>query len=183
MEDRPFYKKSKYHYSSDDCPDNECPTDADLLLLRKNAVGERRAIAFYLNSASITSGPLSQLFLDTAQDEMLHFRNTMTLLAKYDPAQATAFDELNIDLPVPMPEFKRAQNANCMVDKQQAIELLTRAITDELEAINMYQESYALACHADVKALFCKNANDEKLHVAEFWKALMSCTKEATVMP
>jgi len=46
----------------------------------------------------------------------------------------------------------------------------------------MYQESYEKACHRDVKALFCNNANDEKIHVAEFWKALMVFTKENALM-
>ena len=188
METRPTYKKNHYNYYSDECKmeeecdenDQSCLTDPDLLLLRQNAKGEREAIAFYLRAASMTSGPLCQLFLDTARDEMMHFRKSMILLAKYDPLQAQAFEEVGINLP---DELRKTQSSNnCSQDKLEIIDLLTKAITGELEAINMYQESYEKACHRDVKALFCNNANDEKLHVAEFWKALMVFTKENTPM-
>lgn len=182
---RPYMKKHKYNYFMEDCDvedtpecdDNtDCPTDPDLLLLRQNAKGEREAIAFYLHAASMTTGPLCQLFMHTAKDEMVHFRNTMTLLAKYDPIQAQAFNDVGIVLPVD--EARKMTPAPCPEDKQEVIDLLTKAITDELDAINMYQLSYEKACHDDVKALFCANGNDEKHHVAEFWKALMTYTKE-----
>ena len=189
METKPYYTKYKYNHCNDECKmeedecdedDESCPTDPDLLLLRKNAKGEREAIAFYLRAASMTSGPLSQLFIDTAQDEMMHFRKSMILLAKYDPLQAQAFEEVGINLP---DELRKTQSSNnCSQDKLEIIDLLTKAIAGELEAINMYQESYEKACHRDVKALFCNNANDEKIHVAEFWKVLMVFTKENTPM-
>jgi rubrerythrin len=190
MERIPLYKTSKYHYDSaeyeaeeDDCTENDesCPTDPDLLLLRQNAKGEREAIAFYLRAASLTTGTLSQLFLDTARDEMMHFRNSMILLAKYDPPQAQAFEDVGIKLP---DELRKNQSSNtCTQDRLESIDLLTKAIVDELAAINMYQESYEKAYHDDVKALFCNNANDEKVHVAEFWKAIMGFTKENVTMP
>lgn len=188
MERRPFYK-NKYIYSSDESEledecdegDDSCPTDPDLLLLRQNAKGERESIAFYLQAASKTSGTLCQLFLDTARDEMVHFRKLMILLAKYDPPQAQAFKEAGINLPG---ELRKSPSAKyCPEEKLEAIALLTKAITDELEAINMYQESYEKASHDDVKALFCNNGNDEKVHLAEFWKALMVITKENVSMP
>lgn len=185
METRPYYNKNKYNYSSVECEmeeedDNEedesCPTDPDLLLIRMNAKGEREAIAFYLRAAAKTSEPLCELFLHTAQDEMIHFRNSMILLAKYDPMQAQAFEEAGINLP---DELRKSPSAKyCPEDRLEIIDLLTKSIADELAAINMYQESYEKARHADVKALFCNNGNDEKHHVAEFWKALMAFTKE-----
>ena len=185
METRPYYQKNKYNYCSDECEIEEdewdegnqsCPTDPDLLLLRQNAKGEREAIAFYLRAATKVNGSLCELFFHTAQDEMIHFRKSMTLLAKYDPIQDQAFEEVGINLP---DELRKAPSAkNCPEDRLEIIDLLTKAITDELTAINMYQESYEKACHSDVKALFCNNGNDEKHHVAEFWKVLMTFTKE-----
>jgi hypothetical protein len=101
----------------------------------------------------------------------------MALLAKYDPGQAEAFDEVGIRLPAK--HFRKGPLLKaCSNDTLAVIDLLTKSIASELEAINMYQESYEAACHDDVKSLFCDNANDEKLHVAEFWKALMCITKE-----
>lgn len=192
MESRPFYKTHKYNYCNDECDmeedecaacaegDESCLTDPDLLLIRQNAKGEREAIAFYLRAASMTSGSLSELFIDTARDEMRHFRNSMIILAKYDPLQAQAFEEVGINLP---DELRKNQpSSTCTPDRLAAIDLLTKAIADELSAINMYQESYEKACHDDVKTLFCNNANDEKVHVAEFWKALMVFTRESNLM-
>jgi rubrerythrin len=183
MENRHYHKTNNYNECMGECEmeaENECcPTDPDLLLLRQNAKGEREAIAFYLKAASNTTGPLCQLFLDTARDEMTHFRKSMALLAKYDSIQARAFDKLGIDLPCN--EFRKNQSTSnyCSKDKQEIIDLLTKSITGELDAINMYQESYEKACHDDVKALFCNNAHDEKMHVAEFWEALMYFTRES----
>lgn len=178
-----YYPLKKHHdYCFEECEmDNAeelCPTDRDLLLLRTNAKGEREAIAYYLRAASMTSGALCQLFMDTARDEMIHFRNSMTLLAKYDPMQASAFEEAGIDLPVD--DLRKQQP--CPQDRLEIIDLLTKSMADELEAINMYQKSYEAACHDDVKELFCANANDEKIHVAEFWRAMMAYTKENSVM-
>jgi len=184
METRPYYKKNNYNYGhvnyemDDECEDGDesCPTDPDLLLLRQNAKDERVAIAFYLRAAAKTNGALCELFFHTAQDEMIHFRKLMILLAKYDPIQAQAFEEVGINLP---DELRKSPSIKCCPeDKLEIIDLLTKAIVDELAAINMYQESYEKADHDDVKSLFCNNGSDEKHHVAEFWKALMVCTKE-----
>lgn len=173
MEEERYPKKNHKKY----CDDDElCPTDPDLLLLRKNAIGERQAIDFYLRAGARTTGALRDLFIDTAGDEMVHFRNSMAMLAQYDPQQAAAFDEVGIVLPA-ADSLLRQQD---VCDRLEAIHLLTQAITDELAAINQYQESYEAAENEDVAALFCQNANDEKLHLAEFWKALMVYTREET---
>lgn len=161
-------------------PDQEdmCPTDNDLLLLRKNACGERKAIYFYLCAAEKTSGALCRLFTEIAEDEMVHFRHSMTLLSKYDPIQSCAFNDACINLP-PVDCFRKSKSCSSF----EAMSLLTEAIEDELMDINAYQESYCCAEHNDVKILFCNNANDEKLHVARLWKALMTFTKENTCKP
>ena len=189
MKNKPYYQKNKYNYCSEECEeedeeeecdedDESCLTDPDLLLLRQNAKDEREAIAFYLRAASKTSGTLCELFFHTAQDEMIHFRKLMILLAKYDPIQDEAFEDAGIHLPNEL--RKSASSKSCPEDRLEIIDLLTKSIADELTAINMYQESYLKACHTDVKALFCSNGNDEKHHVAEFWKALLVFTKENT---
>lgn len=178
MEEERYPKKKKYYCDDDDSDNELCPTDPDLILLRTNAKGEREAINFYLKAGAGTSGALRDLFVDTAGDEMVHFRNTMTLLAKYDPEQARAFEAVGIDLPVDMLMRQQGMCDNSL----EAIDLLTQAIAGELDAINMYQESYEAAIHSDVKALFCQNATDEKMHLAEFWKALMVYTNEETAM-
>lgn len=186
MEEERYPKKNQNYFCDDDYDDDYddddidealCPTDPDLILLRQNAIGEREAIDSYLRAGARTSGALRDLFIDTAGDEMVHFRNTMTLLAKYDPEQARAFEEVGIDLPVNM--LLRQQDT---CDRLEAIHLLTEAIAGELAAINQYQQSYEAAEHDDVQALFCNNANDEKMHVAEFWRALMVYTNEETAM-
>ena len=193
MDSRPFYKPGNYECCNDDYEDDmeddcevncqnkhemkecnqTCPTDPDLLLLRMNAKGEREAISYYLTASTKVSGSLCQLFLDTARDEMMHFRRSMILLAKYDPMQAEAFEKVGITLPFQGFRKNHSTNSSCYQDRLEVIDLLTKAISDELAAINMYQESYEKACHDDVKALFCSNGNDEKIHVAEFWRALM----------
>jgi len=191
MENRLYHKPGQYEYCAteyeNECENEcemaetnqECPTDPDLILLRRSAKCKREIIAFYLGASTKASGPLCQLFLDIARDEMMQFRKLMILLAKYDPVQAHAFEEVGIHLPVT--DFRKGQPpANyCSQDRLEIIELLTKAIAKELEAINMYQEHYEQACHDDVKALFCCNGNDDKLHVAELWKALMVFTKES----
>lgn len=167
----------KGFYSKEVDPACMCPTDPDLLLLRKNAIGERSAIYFYLCAAEQTSGDLCKLFTEIAHDEMIHFRRTMTVLACFDPIQGCAFDDVQINLPS-VESFRKSSKTCCQLE---AIELLTHAITDELSAINQYQESYIAAEHKDVKILFCDNANDEKVHLAELWKAMMTCTNENTL--
>ena len=155
-----------------------CPTDPDLLLLRKMAIGERRGIYFYLCAAEKTSGALCKLFTEIAEDEMVHFRNLMALLAKYDSVQCCAFNDACINLP-PADSFRKSKSCSSF----EVLDLLSRAIEDELSDINHYQESYCAAEHKDVKVLFCNNGNDEKVHMARLWKALMTYTNENTCKP
>ncbi len=195
MDNRPLYSKPKYNYScNDECDtddeddvalcatDPNFPTDPDLILLRRAAQDERAAITLYLRAASKTCEPVCRLFLDTARDEMIHFRSIMILLAKYDPIQAQAFQNLGINLASGNLRKNHSTN-HISEEKLETIDLLSLAIISELATINMYQESYEQASHADVKALFVTNGNEEKLHLAEFWKALMVYTKECTPIP
>lgn len=176
MEERHVPPQSFYPDCSD--PSCMCPTDPDLILIRKNAAGERRAIYHYLCAAEKTGGALCKLFTEIAQDEMVHFRRSMTMLAKYDPIQDCAFNDACINLP-PVDSFRKSKSCSQM----EAMDLLTRSIAQELEDINMYQESYCCAQHNDVKILFCDTANDEKIHVAKLWKAMMAYSNEHTCKP
>ena len=155
-----------------------CPTDPDLLLLRRMAISERKGIYFYLCAAEKTSGSLCKLFTEIAEDEMVHFRNIMTLLARYDPVQCCAFNDVCITLPC-IDSFRKSKSCSNL----EAIDLLTRAIVDELCDANNYQESYCAAQHKVVKILFCNNGNDEKVHAAKLWKCLMAYTNENTCKP
>ena len=155
-----------------------CPTDPDLILLRKAAISERKGIYHYLCAAEKTSGPICKLFTELAQDEMIHFRRSMALLAKYDSIQDCAFNDACINLP-PADSFRKSKNC-CALE---VIEILTKSITGELEDINMYQEFYLCAKHNDVKIHFCETGNDEKIHLARLWKAIMSFTNENTCKP
>jgi len=167
---------NKGFYSNQPDPSCMCPTDPDLILLRKNAIGERMGIYHYLCAAEQTSGDLCKLFTELAHDEMIHFRRTMAVLACYDSIQGCAFNDVEINLPS-VDSFRKSKEC-CTLE---AVELLTHSITNELAAINQYQESYMAAEHKDVKILFCDNANDEKIHVAKLWKAMMTYTSENTI--
>lgn len=175
MPERHVPQVSSYATGTKTDPACMCPMDNDLILLRKNAIGERHAIYDYLCAAEKTSGDLCKLFTELAHDEMVHFRRTMTVLAAYDTIQDCAFNDACINLP-PLDSFRKSKSSSCF----EIMKLLTDAINDELAAINLYQESYTCAEHNDVKILFCDNANDEKIHVAKLWKALMCYTKENT---
>lgn len=176
MEERHVPPQNFYPNCSD--PSCMCPTDPDLILIRRNAAGERMAIYHYLCAAEKTSGALCKLFNEIAQDEIVHFRRSMMLLAKYDPIQDCAFNDACINLP-PVDSFRKSKSCSAL----EAIGLLSESITHELEDINQYQESYCCAEHNDVKILFCDTANDEKIHVAKLWKALMTYTNENTCKP
>lgn len=176
MEERHVPPQSFYPNFAD--PACMCPTDPDLILIRKNAAGERMAIYRYLCAAEKTSGALCKLFTELAQDQMVHFRRSMTLLAKYDSIQDCAFNDVCINLP-PVDSFRKSKTC-CTLE---AIEILSEAICHELRDINQYQESYCAAQHNDVKILFCDNANDGKIHVAKLWKCMMTFTNENTCKP
>lgn len=176
MEERHVPPQSFYpNYGDDDCM---CPTDPDLLLLRKNGAGKRKAICHYLCAAEKTSGSLCKLFTEIAHDEMAHFRRNMTLLAKYDPIQECALNDACINLP-PVESFRKSKSCDTM----DVIGLLTESMYYELLGINCNQEAYMCAQQKDVKIFFCETANDEKIHLAKLWKCIMAYTNENTCKP
>lgn len=170
--------------------DDECPNDPDLLLLRDAAADERNAIAFYLRAAHVTC--LDSLFLDVAEDEMHHFIETMQLVSSLDPIQAERFEEQGLTVLTTlqrlakksvkwMPPNEAADEAEVIppsLEEMDTVDILTKAINDELMAINKYQRYMEEAVHPEVKALFCHLMNEEKEHVAEFIKALWCITHE-----
>lgn len=181
----PGIRKNKKHPLADHV---ECPDDPDLLLLRDAAADERNAILLYLEAAN-TSVCCPNLFLDVASDEMGHYVQIMRQIAMLDPIQSNKFNEANLEFlsigrdirPKWMyePEYDD-DTPTSAPNKQdiQSINYLTRALTDELHAINKYQKYMNQAQHPEVKELFCKLMNDEKEHVAEFTAALFERTGE-----
>jgi rubrerythrin len=178
----------------DECDNDneECPNHPDLLLLREAAVDERNAIAFYLRSAQVTC--LDSLFLDVAEDEMQHFIQTMLLISSLDPVQAEAFENENLPF-LTMPRRPKQMTAKWQppepenivedvvitppsLDELATVDILTKAIGDELMAINKYQRFMSEATLPEVRDLFCQLMNEEKEHVAEFIKALFCITHE-----
>lgn len=166
-----------FYPGSEDCA-CMCPADPDLILLRKAGMDERSGICHYLCAAEKTSGPLCKLFTEIAHDEMIHFRRTMSLLAKYDPIQDCAFNDACINLP-PADSYRKSKAC----PEMEIISLLTASITSELADINQYQEGFICAKHNDVKIHFCETGNDEKIHLAKLWKAIMAYTNENTCRP
>ncbi|MDR7868540.1 MAG: ferritin-like domain-containing protein [Sporomusaceae bacterium] len=170
---------------------DECPNHPDLYLLRDAAADERGAIADYLTCAAETC--MDELFLDVTEDEMQHYVETMRLVTLFDPVQAEMFEEedlgfLVMQRPVGKPKWapmkkapeKEADVAVIPPNKKDlpAIRCITKAIQDELHAINKYQRYMNDAEDSRVKAHFCKLMNDEKEHVAEFTAALFELTHE-----
>lgn len=173
------------------CLTEDCPNHPDLLLLRDAAADERTAIAFYLEAARTSCMP--RLFLDVAADEMEHFIELMREISRLDPVQARIFREEGLDvLLMTRPLFKsktKAANAkNCEEKDNQVvppdckdmptIALLTKALSDELQAANKYQRYMAEAEDPEVQQLFCHIMNDEKEHIAKFTAALFELTNE-----
>lgn len=162
-----------------------CPNHPDLLLLRDAAADERNAIAFYLEAARDSC--VCQLFLDIAADEMRHFAELMQMVSCLDPVQAQIFSEAGLDTLVTAHPL-RPKNKNKKVDDPQGIlpdrkdmvtvNFLTRAIVDELQAINKYQRYMQAAESPAVARLFCRIMNEEKEHLAEFTAALFELTNE-----
>jgi rubrerythrin len=170
---------------------SQCPNNPDLYLLRDAAADERRAIADYLDCALTT--PLRDLFFDVAEDEMQHFEDTMKLISTLDPIQAqqlhaAGLDFLTMTRPADRPKWTNNTKAAVQAADVQvapptkkdmcAIECLTRAIQDELCAINKYQRYMNEAQETEVKEHFCDLMNAEKEHVAEFTAALFQLTHE-----
>jgi len=173
--------------ASEKCP--VCPDNPDLLLLRDAAADERQAIADYLDAARKTC--FTELFLEVAEDEMKHYVMTMGLLATLDPVQAEEFKKVGLDMLV----LDRAPANNWLATTKQMInnnvaanvpskedieniQYLTKALNDELHAVNKYQTYMEKAKCESVKYLFCQLMNDEKEHVAEFTDALFCITEE-----
>lgn len=171
--------------------DAECPDHPDLCLLRDAAADERGAIADYLDCALSTC--VRDVFLDVAEDEMQHFVQTMRLISSLDPVQAEMLEEADLDFltmsrPLGRPKWSNAKAAAQADDDVQvvlpnkkdicAIRCLTKAIQDELHAINKYQRYMNQAREPEVQALFCELMNEEKEHVAEFTSALFKLTNE-----
>ncbi|HMM20232.1 MAG TPA: ferritin-like domain-containing protein [Selenomonadales bacterium] len=163
------------------CPDNPC-----LILLRRAAIAERKAILFYLGSA-VECCELHDLFLAIAEDEMRHFIMIMRLIARFDPVQAAAFEAAGLDFLTmgrAMPpkwakeyqpeygEIPPAQRQMC------CLALLSHAISDELSAINDYQAFMEETASEACRDLFCELMNDEKEHVACLTAAMLEMSDE-----
>jgi rubrerythrin len=169
---------------------DECPDHPDLCLLRDAAADERGAIADYLTCA--LGACLSELFLDVAEDEMQHYVETMRLISLFDPVQAKMLEEEKLGFLVmkrPMGKPKWAQQPHKQEQEDvkvippnkkdlPAIRCLTKAIQDELHAINKYQRYMNSAEDHRVQEHFCELMNEEKEHVAEFTAALFKLTHE-----
>ena len=168
----------------------ECPNHPDLYLLRDAAADERGAIADYLCCAMETAQ--TEVFLDVAEDEMQHFVETMRLISLFDPVQVKMLEEeklgaLLMKRPTAgTPKWAPKQPkepADVEVEPpakkdMPAIRCLTKAIQDELHAINKYQKYMNQAKDHRVKDHFCELMNEEKEHVAEFTAALFKLTHE-----
>jgi rubrerythrin len=169
-----------------DCITELCPNHPDLLLLRDAAADERNAIAFYLEASRTSCLP--RLFLDVAEDEMQHYVEIMREISRLDPVQAQMFSEQNLDFllmtrPLFKPKAKATEAADIQIvppDRKAmpTVILLTKALTDELLAVNKYQRYMETAEDPDVQRLFCHLMNEEKEHIAEFTAALFELTHE-----
>jgi len=169
---------------------DECPNHPDLYLLRDAAADERGAIADYLTCAAETC--LDEIFLHVAEDEMQHYVEIMRLITLFDPVQAEMLEEEDLGFlvmkrPQAKPKWTPGKKAMAEAEAEvippnkkdlPAIRCLTKAIQDELQAINKYQQYMNDAEDGRVKELFCELMNDEKEHVAEFTAALFRVTHE-----
>ena len=147
------------------CPPetDECES-SDLYLLRDAAADERGAIADYLACAAETC--LDEIFLDVAEDEMEHYAETMRLISWLDPVQAEmlaeeALDVLVMKRPIGKPKWATAKKAPEAADvavprakRFARRSIITKAIQDELHAINKYQRYMNDAEEPRVKELF-----------------------------
>lgn len=168
---------------------DECPNHPDLYLLRDAAADERGAIADYLECA-VCNPCVAEVFLDVAEDEMQHYVETMRLISMFDPVQAEMLEEQDLDfLTMSKPVNKAFRKKMKAVDEDvevtpphkkdlPAIRCLTKAIQDELHAINKYQKYMNKAEEPQVQEHFCELMNEEKEHVAEFTAALFELTNE-----
>lgn len=188
------YKKSvkpKYTSENVSAAAELCPNHPDLLLLRDAAADERNAIAFYLEASRTSCMP--RLFLDVAEDEMQHYMEIMREIACLDPVQAEMFSEedltmLLVSRPINKPKAKTTFEEEADMrdvkitapDRKEmpTVLLITKALSDELQATNKYQRYMETAEERDVQLLFCRLMNEEKEHIAEFTAALFELTHE-----
>ena len=190
-----FYKTDKIMHCDMPCPPEEdmlCPNHPDLCMLRDAAADERGAVADYLECALDTC--LDEVFLDVAEDEMQHYVETMRLISALDPVQAQMLEDEDLGF---LTMKKSARHTKAKWGKPKAVKevedvevippnkkeicairCLTKAIQDELHAINKYQRYLNEAKEPEVKALFCHLMNEEKEHVAEFTAVLFEITHE-----
>ncbi|WP_094602826.1 hypothetical protein SPSIL_028560 [Sporomusa silvacetica DSM 10669] len=169
----------------------ECPNHPDLYLLRDAAADERGAIADYLECAA-NNPCVAEVFMDAAEDEMQHYVETMRLISMFDPVQTEMLEEQDLDYltmkrPISKAKWVKKMQAQEDEDVQvipphkkdlATIRCLTKAIQDELHAINKYQRYMNEAEEPQVKEHFCELMNEEKEHVAEFTAALFELTHE-----
>ncbi|MBP2652028.1 MAG: hypothetical protein H6Q74_2853 [Firmicutes bacterium] len=192
---RPNYYPPQYpsYWCPTSCKSDidECPSHPDLCLLRDAATDERGAILDYLTCAINTCG-FDTLFLDVAEDEMQHFIKIMQFVTRFDPVQAAELEKENLGFMVMKPHRAKAKPPSPeAVQPDQDVEVtppnkndlpaiccLTKALKDELHAINKYQRYMNSAQDCQVKDLFCELMNDEKEHVAEFTATLFTLTHE-----
>ena len=170
---------------------DECPNHPDLYLLRDAAADERGAIADYLECA-VNNPCVAEVFLDVAEDEMQHFVETMRLISIFDPVQMKMLEEEDLDFltmkrtlnqaeRMAKSQFQKGEDVEVIPPHKRdiaAIRCLTKAIQDELHAINKYQKYMNIADEPNVKEHFCELMNEEKEHVAEFTAALFELTNE-----
>jgi len=184
------YYPPKNNYGCTDDMD-ECPNHPDLYLLRDAAADERGAIADYLTCAADTC--LDEIFLDVAEDEMQHYVETMRLISIFDPVQAEMLIEEGLGALTMRRHLSKSKwvgPKNTHYDQEDVqvippnkrdlpgIRCLTKAIQDELHAINKYQKYMNQADDPRVREHFCELMNEEKEHVAEFTAVLFKLTHE-----
>jgi rubrerythrin len=170
------------------CSEEMCPNHPDLLLLRDAAADERNAIAFYLEASRTSCMP--KLFLDVAEDEMQHYVEIMREVSRLDPVQAEMFREEDLDMLVMARPLFKAKTKAAIAEAEDVqvvppnrkemptVILITKALTDELQATNKYQRYMETAEDPAVQRLFCHLMNEEKEHIAEFTAALFELTHE-----
>ncbi len=168
-----------------ECPE-VCPNHPDLLLLRDAAADERTAIAFYFEAAR--GSCVCPLFLEVIEDEMRHYVELMRMISCFDPVQAQMFRDAGLDTLLMTHPLIRSKTKEEEADDAQVtlpdrkemptVNYLTRAVVDELQAINKYQRYMEAAEEPKVARLFCHLMNDEKEHLAKFTAALFEFTNE-----
>ena len=142
---------------------DECPNHPDLYLLRDAAADGGARSPTTLACAAETC--LDEIFLDVAEDEMEHYAETMRLISWLDPVQAEmlaeeALDVLVMKRPIGKPKWATAKKARKRRMSRSpgqkdlpAVQCITKAIQDELHAINKYQR-YERRRGTRVKELF-----------------------------